>query len=104
MSVSHRSSWATDELIERVFSLGRERPGVINLSVGLLNASPAKSVYEGAAAAIARGVDLYTPPDGITALRERVARLLQEAGVPTAEVMITPGVSDWNRPLSPRDV
>ena len=93
MSLSRRSSWTTDELIERIFSLGRERPDVINLSIGLPNGSPAKSVYEGAAAAIARGVDLYTPPDGIVALRERVAKLLKEAGVPTAEVMITPGVS-----------
>jgi aspartate aminotransferase/aminotransferase len=82
--------------IRRVFDLGATLKNPINFSIGVPDFPVSEALREAAKKAIDEGWNRYTPTQGVTPLREAVARKLarkNDVYVPVDDVLITSGSS-----------
>lgn len=79
--------------IRKVFDRVSQAKNPINLTMGEPDFDVPEAIKEAAVEAMRKGMNKYTPTQGIPALRQMVAEQLKSKGIPFEEVMITAGVS-----------
>jgi aspartate aminotransferase/aminotransferase len=79
--------------VRRIFDLARQMKDPINLSIGEPDFDIPGSLKEEGIEWIKKGFNKYTPSQGITELREKIASHLEKKGVHFEEVMVTAGVT-----------
>lgn len=84
--------------IRRLFTSTRNSPDVISLGIGEPDFIPPKYVLEAAKRAIDEGKTKYTPPNGISELREALAGKFQReyrlSYDPESEILVTVGATE----------
>ena len=93
MLISERLRNIKPSGVRRIFDLARQMKNPINLSIGEPDFDIPEPLKEEGIEWIRKGFNKYTPTQGITELREKIASHLKKKGIQFEEVMVTAGVT-----------
>jgi aspartate aminotransferase/aminotransferase len=93
MLISERLRNIKPSGVRRIFDLARQMKDPINMSIGEPDFDIPEPLKEEGIEWIKRGFNKYTPTQGISELREKIALHLKKKGVQFEEVMVTAGVT-----------
>ncbi len=93
MRVSERLRSIKPSGVRRIFDLARQMKDPINLSIGEPDFDIPEPLKEEGIEWIRKGFNKYTPTQGISELREKIALHLKKKGIQFEEVMVTAGVT-----------